>query len=80
MAIAKIEKSEEYRAYCKLQYMRSTMAKMLFFLRACEADDALVSEAVHIIKMMGELEDAIDDIFLDGYFKELNEKFEKGEL
>lgn len=74
---ATARKSEEYRAYCKLQLMGAKVAEMIYLLRTCGADDALVSEAIHMFKMIDELKGTIDDMFLDGYFKELNERFEK---
>ena len=74
---ATIRKSKEHQAYCKLQVMGARVAEMIYLLRQYEADDALVSEAVHVFKMIDELKGTIDDMFLDGYFKELNEKFEK---
>ena len=70
-------KSKEHQAYCKLQVMGARVAEMIYLLRQYEADDALVSEAVHVFKMIDELKDSVDDMFLDGYFKELNERFEK---
>lgn len=74
---ATVRKSEEYKAYCELQLMAAKVARMNYLLRAYEADDALKLEAAHIFKMINELRNTIDDMFLDGYFKQLNEKFEK---
>lgn len=70
-------KSKEHQAYCKLQVIGARVAEMIYLLRTYEADDALVSEAVNVFKMIDELKGTIDDMFLDGYFKELNERFEK---
>lgn len=80
MAVAKVERSEGYRAYCELQHMGCTVAKMIYLLRKSEGDDALVYEAIDIFKKIDELKGMIDSMFLDGYFKELDEKLEKGGL
>lgn len=70
-------KSKEHQACCGLRAIRARVAEMIYLLMTYEADDALVSEAVHVFKMIDELKGTVDDMFLDGYFKELNERFEK---
>lgn len=76
MAVKKVTGSDEYRAYCELILVKSVVSKMIYLMRTAKADDAVVLEAVQIAKMIDELKDIIDDMMLDGYFKDLSDKIQ----
>lgn len=75
----KIDKKEEKKAFQKLIDARSDLSFAHYLLLQAGSDKEDCIKILYLQARIREVQDMLDDMLLNGYFKELYEKFEKEE-
>lgn len=75
----KIDKKEEKQAFQKLIDARADLSFAHFLLLQANSDEETRVKILYLQARIREIQGMLDDMLLDGHFKEMYEKFEKEE-